>query len=177
MPASDRINSWLSLIANLAILVGIVLVLIELNQNTQHLRLQLRDQINSRMYENNRALLSGDAAVSAIAKSVTDPESLTYREFRIVDAHLINVINEWEDRFLLYQAGLVGAPDWKEEVDRDVSWDFGNRFAKRWWREAGAPFVEGAYEGEFALHVDAAIERADEDASYGYWLRVRLGEE
>jgi len=173
MPASDRINSWLSLIANLAILVGIVLVLMELNQNTEHLRLQLRDQINARMYENNRSLLAGGAVVSAIAKSVTDPGSLTYQEFRIVDAHLINVINEWEDRFLLYEAGLVEATDWKQEVDRDVGWDFGNRFAKQWWREAGAPFVTG----EFRRHLDAAIEGVDADASYGYWLRVRIGEE
>ena len=96
MPRADRINSWLSLTANLAILVGIVLVLIELKQNTEHLRLQLRDQINARIYENNRALLAGGATVSAIAKSVTDPENLTYQEFRIVDAHLINIINEWE---------------------------------------------------------------------------------
>jgi hypothetical protein len=72
MATSDRINSWLSLSANLAIFVGIVLVLIELNQNTEHLRLQLRDQINARMYENNLWVAQESAR---LASSPPNPEA------------------------------------------------------------------------------------------------------
>ncbi len=99
----DRASTWLSLAASLAILVGLVLVAIELNQNTEHLRLQLMDQIIARSSEGNRALL-GENPTAAIEKSVREPESLTHAEFLIVDAYLINVLSVWEDRFFVYTA-------------------------------------------------------------------------
>ena len=133
MQRLDRTNSWLSLLASLAILVGLVLVAIELNQNTEHLRLQLLDQITARANENNRALL-GENPTAAIEKSVREPENLTYAELLIVDAHLINVLSGWEDRFFLHEAGLVDASDWKQKIDEEVNWFFGNRFARTWWR-------------------------------------------
>ena len=80
MNISDRVNSWLSLIASVGILAGLILVAIELNQNTDQLRLQLTFQANQKIFENNRDLL-GDNPTPAYAKAITDPENLTYEEF------------------------------------------------------------------------------------------------
>ena len=57
MNISDRVNSWLSLIASVGILAGLVLVAIELNQNTDQLRLQLVFQTTQKLFDNNRDLL------------------------------------------------------------------------------------------------------------------------
>ena len=38
---SDRINRWLTLTANIGVLIGIILILIELNQNADLMRAQL----------------------------------------------------------------------------------------------------------------------------------------
>ncbi len=38
---SDRVNSWIAILANVGILAGLVLVAIELNQNTKQLALEL----------------------------------------------------------------------------------------------------------------------------------------
>ena len=143
------------MVASLAILVGLVLVAIELNQNTEHLRLQLLDQITARANENNRALL-GENPTAAIEKAVREPEKLTYAELLIVDAYLINVLSAWEDRFFLHEAGLVDASDWKQKIAEEVSWYFGNRFAKTWWRESGKEFVEP----EVARYIDEALQAA-----------------
>ena len=167
MQRLDRTNSWLSLAANLAILVGLVLVAIELSQNTEHLRLQLTDQITSRMTENNRALL-GENPTAAIAKSISEPENLTYAEFRIVDAYLINVLAVWEDRYFLHQAGLVDAANWRRRIEEEVAFELGSRFAKNWWRESGREFAEP----EVAQVVDDALQTVDDDESSGYWLRT-----
>jgi hypothetical protein len=164
----DRSSVWLSLVASLAVLVGLFLVMMELRQNTEHLRLQLLDQSTARMTENNRALL-GENPTAAIEKSLREPENLTYAEFRIVDAYLINELIVWEDRFFLYKAGLVDASDWKQKIEQEVSWFFGNRFAKNWWREGGKEFVEG----ELARYIDEAMKAVGDDDTYNYWLRIR----
>ncbi len=148
--------------------MGLVLVAIELNQNTRHLRLQLLDQITARANENNRALL-GENPTTAIVKSVREPENLTYAELLIVDAYLINVLSAWEDRFFLHEAELVDASDWKQKIEEEVSWYFGNRFAKNWWRESGKEFVEL----EVARYIDEALRAVGDDDTYNYWLRTR----
>jgi len=91
MRSWERVQGWIGLVANAAILVGIVLVVMELRQNTDHLRLTLRDQINSRLYENNRVLM-GDNPLPAIERSLFEPDAMSYSEFRIMDAYLINAV-------------------------------------------------------------------------------------
>ena len=44
---SDRLNRWLTLGANLGVLVGIVLLLLELDQNRKLMRAKTRDHIAS----------------------------------------------------------------------------------------------------------------------------------
>ncbi len=168
MQRPNRTNSWLSLVSGLAILVGLVLVAIELNQNTEHLRLQLLDQITARANENNRALL-GENPTAAIEKAVREPEKLTYAELLIVDAYLINVLSAWEDRFFLHEAGLVEASDWERKIEGEVNWFFGNRFAKTWWRESAREFVEP----EVARYIDEALEAVGDNDTYNYWQRTR----
>ncbi len=161
-------RDWPSMVDSLAIIAGLVLVAIELNQNTKHLRLQLLDQITARANENNRALL-GENPTAAIEKSVREPENLTYAELLIVDAHLINVLSGWEDRFFLYEEGLVEASDWERKIEEEVNWFFGNRFAKTWWRESAREFVEP----EVARYIDEALEAVGDDDTYNYWQRTR----
>ena len=111
--------------------------------------------MTARQSDNNRALF-GENPTAAIVKSIREPENLTYAELLIVDAYLINQLSVWEDRFVLYEAGLVDASYWKQKIEEEVSWYLGNRFAKNWWRESGDEFVEPAY------HVGVIVEEGQE---------------
>ena len=42
---SDHLNRWLTLAANMGVLIGIVLLLVELNQNREMMRAQIRNDI------------------------------------------------------------------------------------------------------------------------------------
>ena len=165
----DQTYGSLSLVANLAILLGIILVGIELKQNTEHLKLQLIDQTITRMTDDNRVLM-GENPVIAIEKSVLEPENMTFADFKIVDAYLINGVNAWEDRFFLYQAELLEAKDPQRKVDEEVDWYFGNRFAKQWWRTSGASIVEE----EFRQYVDKAIAGAEIGKTIEFWEKSRV---
>jgi len=164
MIVSDRVNSWLSFIANVGILAGLVLVAIELNQNTDQLKLQLVFQTTQKLFDNNRDLL-GDNPTPAITKSITNPEGLTYEEFLIASSFILNQLNEWEDRFLIHEAGLISDQDWKRHIDENVGWTLGNEFAQRYWRISSSVF-----EPEFAQYVDKAITSIDEHSTYREWL-------
>ena len=164
MAFSERVNSWLSLIAGAGMLAGLGLVAFELNQNTEQLRLQLILQINEKIYENNRDLL-GENPTPAIIKSITDPENLTYEEFLIADSFVLNQLNEWEDRFWIYENGLDSEQFWKRHIDENIYWTLGNRFAQTRWQT-----LKSAFEPEFAQYVDQALMTTDENGTYKDWL-------
>jgi hypothetical protein len=164
MIISDRVNSWLSLIASVGILAGLVLVAIELNQNTDQLRLQLVFQTTQKIFENNRDLL-GDNPTPTIAKSHTNPEDLTYEEFLIAGSHVLNLLNEWEDRFFVHEAGLISDQEWKRHIDENIDWTLGNRFAQGFWQAS-----KSAFEPEFARYVDQALRGVNENATQSWWL-------
>ncbi len=164
MNISDRVNSWLSLIASVGILAGLILVAIELNQNTDQLRMQLTFQANQKIFENNRDLL-GDNPTPAYAKAITDPENLTYEEFLTADSYVLNLLNEWEDRFFIYEAGLIPDRDWKRHIDEDIYWVLGSRFAQTRWQTN-----KSSFESEFAQYVDQALINIDENSTYRDWL-------
>ena len=44
---SDRVNRWLTLGANIGVLVGIVLLIFELNQNREMMRAQIRNELTT----------------------------------------------------------------------------------------------------------------------------------
>ena len=164
MIISDRVNSWLTLIASVGILAGLVLVAIELNQNTDQLRLQLIFQTTQKLFENNRDLL-GDNPTSTIAKSITNPEDLTYEEFLIASSFVLNGLNEWEDRFFIHEKGLISDRDWKRHIDHNIGWTLGNRFAQQYWQIA-----KSVFEQEFVQYIDQALTNIDENSTYREWL-------
>ncbi len=166
---SDRANSWIAILANVGILAGLILVAIELNQNTKQLSLELVWQVNERMIENNRALL-GDNPTPIYVKSIMNPEELTFEEFQVASAFVLNFLAVWEDRHYLYQAGLLGDEEWKRFIDDDISMTLGNRFAQELWRTS-----KHIFEPELVHYVDELLPDVDTGASYQWWLDTRKG--
>ena len=165
MEISAKANSWLTLLANVGILVGLVLLTIELKQNTDQLRLQLVFETNQKIFANNQVLLDKDVA-TVFTKAMSNPEDLTFAEFLIADSIIINMVNEWEDRFFIYKAGLISEQDWKRHVDENVAWTLGSRYARARWDDLKIPF-----EREFSDYVDRALANTDDNYSYyDEWL-------
>ncbi len=164
-----KVNASLTLVANIGVLIGLIVLIVELNQNTDHLRLQVMEQIRAREFTHNMIFLAENPA-PVIEKSLTEPENITYTEFRVLDAYLINALSLWEAQFFLYQAGLVDSIDWKTKVEQDASWYFGNKIAKKWWENAG----KYLFEKEFSDHVDQVLRNTSDDESYEFWLNSQI---
>jgi hypothetical protein len=137
---SDRLNRWLSLGANIGVLVGIIFLAVEIRQNSDLARLQFADD-RVVSFQQSEMALYGDRAADVWEKSVSDPASLTLAELRILDAQLAQHLMNSHRHFDLEQAGLLAEGSTKAYMQNELPFFFGTRFAKAWWKFEGSKWT------------------------------------
>lgn len=164
---SDTLNRWISLGANLGVLIGIIFLALEIRQNSNHLALQLEFEATQKIFENNRDLQEPTKA-QIFTKAITDPESLTFDEGIVAASLFLNLLNEWEDRYFIYKAGLTGEIDWRRHIQENVQWTLGSTFAQEVYKSN-----RGAFEVEFVDYVDSLLDEIAIDATYSWWTEFQ----
>ena len=98
------------ILGNLGLLIGIALVVVQINQNSDLVREQLyqsrwTDRLNWFIAE------MGENPADALQKAVEAPSELTYAEFRVVRAYMLHTV-EYQMRIM--EMGKLGMfdPDW-----------------------------------------------------------------
>ncbi len=81
---SDRLNRWLQLIASFGLLVGIVLVIVQIQQASDLARAQLRSDIEFADQQQELSML-GENPAEAWAKSILAPQTLSPGEVKIIE--------------------------------------------------------------------------------------------
>lgn len=129
---AERVQSWLTLGANVGVVIGLFLVAFQIRQDAELTRAQLfSDATNSRR-EWNQGLM-GENPMEVVAKSIERPHELSLAELQIMDLYFIGAINELRRLDVLRQAGL----DVEAEVENFESFYFGSNFGKAWFAEYG----------------------------------------
>jgi hypothetical protein len=164
---SDNTSRWLTLGANLAILAGLVLVAVELNQNSQLTRTALIAE-GSALENQIWTPLISELPGEIIAKAAECPQRLTYADFIALDAFLYTSFNDVYREYELNREGLFTEEEWKAEVEAYTHWFLGNDFGRAWWQEVGRSFFDTV----FSKYVDEQLAKDGGD-SYAYWLIVR----
>jgi len=127
---TDRVNSWLTLVANVGIVVGLFLVAFQIKQEADLTKVQLfSDHTNSRR-EWNQAMMGNDP-MTVVAKSIESPHELTLAELQIMDMYLIGAVNEIRRLEVLKEAGLSV----EANVEGFQSFYFGSNFANAWYEQ------------------------------------------
>ena len=129
---SQRINSWLSLGANIGVVIGLILVAYQINQDAELTKIQLFSDATTARNEFNHSLM-GDHPLEVVAKSIERPHELTLAELQIMDVYLISALNEIRRLELLRRTGL----EVEDSVGEIHSYYFGNYFARAWFQEYG----------------------------------------
>ena len=168
---SDRLQTWLTLVANIAVLVGIVFLAVEIRQNSEHLALQLEFQAAQKIFENNRDLQESNKAL-VFSKALTQPSELSLDEGLIAASIVLNLVNEWEDRYFIYESGLISDAEWKRHVSENIAWTLGSPFAKLVFRQN-----KSAFEPKFAEYVDGLLIDVPDNATIEWWndMQTALG--
>ena len=136
---TDRLNRWLTLGANLGVLCGLVLLVVEINQNSELTRVQI-EQSRSESYVNWRRQIALNDNVASIFAKLDDMEGTsTQRLAQLNPTERIQALSiiearfyDYENLYSQYQRGFVSEDYWRERAVPVIrSW------APRW--NAAAP--------------------------------------
>ena len=152
-----KVNEWLTLIANVAVVGGIIFLAIEIRQNNELLR-----------SESRQALITNDVASLAanfqnadvFAKLVSDSEMSAEDQLRLSFMFALDLRNR-EFEYFQYKNGLLDEETWlsyRQVILINHSSDLG----RKWWQKVG----KGIVDPEFAKEVDVLISAAEPDQTY-----------
>ena len=164
----DRVNRWLTLAANLGMLVGLILVALQLNQNSELARAQLINEGNITESQVWTGLM-GEDPTEAIAKSLENPSEMTFADFMVVDAYLWVAMNIFHRNYALAREGMFDTTDWQQDIDSLGTWYLGNAFGRAWWEEE----ARGFFEPEFVAYIDQHLATPSNRDSEFYWLKIK----
>ena len=148
---SERVGLWLSLLANLGVLIGLFVLVVELRHNTFATQALLHQE-NVSFGRDNPELLIGDEnkeLAEIVFRGESDPESLSPIEFEKFFLFTSWRMAMWETQFLNFDTGLIGERIWLSTdgwfsalLERGPGY-------RRWWEAA-----RRGYDPEFQDHVD-----------------------
>jgi hypothetical protein len=112
---SERLNRWLTLVANAGVLVGIALVAVELNQNRQMIQAQTRNEITQGTLD----LLNYTATNMALSNALVRAnrgEELSDTENLMVGSRNEAVLRHWENIHYQYRQGLYDQSEFDASI-------------------------------------------------------------
>jgi len=165
----DRTNRILTLVANIGILAGMVLVAFEIRQNSDLLRLQFINDDLLATADSETPMLGEDPA-NVLMRSIYSPDDLTYSDYRVIDAYLTRKMELLVRRYRLGQEGILEVDAWKT-VGFAYSWFFGYEIGRLWWKHEGRSAY--GHIPELVAHVDKVVDGLGADGPTESWDRIR----
>lgn len=106
-------NEWLSLIANLGVLAGIIFLAIEIQQNTNIARATAYQQVSQEI-STIRSMLLADAELDEVWGKYQDGSSLELndRQARRVRTVLRSMFSAYENAYYFYTLGVMTDSEW-----------------------------------------------------------------
>lgn len=155
---SDRLNWFLTVAANVGVVVGLGFLGIELRQNTLSTQASVHIDLLSYGREHSELLLSDDALAAMVLRAEKNPEDLDELEkekFILFTSWRMGV---WETAFLNKREGVIADRYWdvwdpwySEIVRRGPGYEF-------WWEHS-----RHGYDLDFQAHVDQVLSAASEE--------------
>lgn len=165
----EKLNRWLQVTANIGIVLGLLLVGVQLKQNSDLSKTQLLYEESQRAIELETEVV-GENAAEVWAKSLTDARSLTLPEQRIMEAILWSFVEQLRASHMLADLGLLDDDEWRARVDSDAGFYLGNPYGRAWWENFGVGSTTLA--PELVEAVNARLERTDPNFTLMYSRRI-----
>lgn len=105
----DSINKWLTLIANMGVLAGVIFLVFELQQNNVIAKAETRSEITRFQLQNRR--MFRDPVYLEISEKRSNSEELTFQEGRWLRSIFTEELKAWENVYYQYRVGLFDEPE------------------------------------------------------------------
>jgi hypothetical protein len=145
----DKTTRWLTIAANLAVLGGLILVAIQIRQNTAITRAQVANDYFMADMQLELAMMGDNAAASWI-KAVYTPDELTPQDAAVVDRYLNYGFVQIQRLERMNELGLAD-DRWQDRISY-LRWHLGNEIGRRWWDHA-----RRFHSAEFGAQVDSVL--------------------
>ena len=166
-------NRWLSITANLGVLVGLILVIFEMRQNQELMKVNLTNHYYS-SYAQAEMLFAGENLPAVWEKSLLDPKNLSLKEMRILEAHTYAPITRWINLYRLSEAGILENRFWQTQVNVDAGYYLGTPYGRAYWDNIKPHALESNFIPMELLHyIDDILADADPQDMRRYFESIR----
>jgi hypothetical protein len=108
----DKVNQWLTLLANVGVLVGIVFLAVELRHSSSAISAQTQDSIADGFITLNLATITDPEIGLTFQKGLCDPEELTDLEAIRFSMQMRALFNQFRRVYRLYEQELLDNRAW-----------------------------------------------------------------
>ena len=148
---SDRLARWLTIGANLGVLIGLLLLIAELKQNRDMMRAQIRHELAAGIVDLLQTPASNEQLADVLFRGVSG-ETLTPTESFQFELRTNALFRYWEDVHYQYRVGLYDDVEfekqrgaWRASMER-------SQLAQDYWCK-----VRQLYSPEFAEEMDGLL--------------------
>ena len=154
---SSKVNEWLALIANIAVVGGIVFLAVEINQNNDLLRSESRQAL---VANDLLSLTQGVENADVYVKLVSNEDLSAEEQLRLSFIFALDLRNR-EFEYFQYINGLLDEETWLS-YRHIILVNHSKGRGRVWWNEIG----RGLVDPEFAKLVDELMVHAQPDDTY-----------
>ena len=147
----DKLNQWLSLTANVGVLIGIFFLAFEIQQNTQMMRAQTKDAVLDKQIQIAEWIATNEYAAKVYAKG-SDGEDIRGTAEGDSYAFIVNgQLQVWENEYYQYKLGLY---DEDQFQPRRAAWamNLKPKGIREVWQ-----VVRNTYSPEFRKEIDDIV--------------------
>ena len=112
----DRLNRWLTLGANLGVLVGIILLILELDQNREMMRAQTRNEISVGIVD-LLSQVATDTQLAGLIRRADSGEDLTPDELVQYEHRTAAMFRYFENVHYQYRLGLYDEAEFSKQKE------------------------------------------------------------
>jgi len=127
---TSKLSDWMQILASVGVLVGILLIFVEIRQNTELGRAEHVAGAYEMWASIAQIELQSDIN-ELFVKSIEQPDALSISEMMDLSSWLVNVIAIYQRQTTLYQLGLASDP--KAGLRDAARYYFSGRFGRAWF--------------------------------------------
>ncbi len=166
---SSKFGYWLQIGANLGILAGLILVGLQLQQNSRLMELQIINDQNE-AYNAGLWAAAGEQYADVWEKHLEEPENLSLSEMRVLEAGLLAPLSRWATKYTLFEMGLLDSSVWKDAVRTDATFLFASDYDWAYWQVIR---TGDTYPQELVNYIDARLAEAPDRTPASFYQRVQ----
>ena len=131
-------SQWISLVANVGVFVGFILIAYQIQQNNTTLLTSSVHNSNE-LFSNSELALMGDTGYAALTKALDDPGGISKEELMQVWSYLsvanYSAVQVYDD----YKLGVISKERWLIARDTYISY-INHPVGLIWWKSMGSAF-------------------------------------